>query len=173
MRALDRALDILDVIAAGGGLTLRRSPAAGPGPSTVHRVLVTLAVRGVAESDHATQTWHVGPTAFRHGSAFMRRSGLVERARPMRRLMEVTGETANLGILDGNAVLFLNQAETHETIRAFPAGHALAAACLGDRQGAAGAYAQLRSAPVDARDAAFAVHADDAERAAGLTAIWH
>ncbi len=121
VRALDRALDILDVIAAGGGLTLSEiAQRLDLAPSTVHRVLVTLAVRGVAESDHATQTWHVGPTAFRHGSAFMRRSGLVERARPvLRRLMEVTGETANLGILDGNAVLFLNQAETHETIRAF------------------------------------------------------
>ena len=121
VRALDRALDILDVIAGASGLTLSEiAQRLDLAPSTVHRVLVTLAVRGEAESDHATQTWHVGPTAFRHGSAFMRRSGLVERARPvLRRLMEVTGETANLGILDGNAVLFLNQAETHETIRAF------------------------------------------------------
>ena len=121
VRALDRALDILDVIAGGGGLTLTEiAQRLDLAPSTVHRVLVTLAARGVAESDNATQTWHVGPTAFRHGSAFMRRSGLVERARPvLRRLMEVTGETANLGILDGNAVLFLSQAETHETIRAF------------------------------------------------------
>ena len=121
VRALDRALDILDVIAGGGGLTLSEiAQRLDLAPSTVHRVLVTLAARGVAESDHATQTWHVGPTAFRHGSAFMRRSGLVERARPvLRRLMEVTGETANLGILDGDTVLFLNQAETHETIRAF------------------------------------------------------
>ncbi|MFO1140657.1 MAG: IclR family transcriptional regulator [Paracoccus sp. (in: a-proteobacteria)] len=121
VRALDRALDILDVIAAGGGLTLSEIAARlGLAPSTVHRVLVTLAARGVAESDGTTQTWHVGPTAFRHGSAFMRRSGLVERARPvLRRLMEATGETANLGILQGDAVLFLSQAETHETIRAF------------------------------------------------------
>ena len=121
VRALDRALDILDVIAGGGGLTLTEiAQRLDLAPSTVHRVLVTLAARGVAESDNTTQTWHVGPTTFRHGSAFMRRSGLVERARPvLRRLMEVTGETANLGILDGDAVLFLSQAETHETIRAF------------------------------------------------------
>ena len=121
VRALDRALDVLDVIATGGGLTLTEiAQRLELAPSTVHRVLVTLAGRGVAESDPTTQAWHVGPTAFRHGSAFMRRSGLVERARPvLRRLMEVTGETANLGILNGDAVLFLSQAETHETIRAF------------------------------------------------------
>ncbi len=121
IRALDRALDILDLIAAFNGLTLSEiRQRLDMAPSTVHRVLVTLAARGVAESDPATQAWHVGPTAFRHGSAFMRRSGLVERARPMlRRLMEVTGETANLGILNGDAVLFLSQAETFKTIRAF------------------------------------------------------
>lgn len=121
VRALDRALDILDVIAAASGLTLTEiAQRLDQAPSTVHRVLVTLAARGVVESDDVTQTWHVGPTAFRHGTAFMRRSGLVERARPvLRRLMEATGETANLGILNGDAVLFLSQAETHETIRAF------------------------------------------------------
>lgn len=121
IRALDRALDILDLIAMSNGLTLTEiAQRLEMAPSTVHRVLVTLAARGVAESDSQTQAWHVGATAFRHGSAFMRRSGLVERARPLlRRLMEVTGETANLGILNGEAVLFLSQAETHETIRAF------------------------------------------------------
>lgn len=121
VRALDRAFDVLDVIASANGLTLTEiAQRLGQAPSTVHRVLVTLSARGVAEQDGQTQAWHVGPTAFRHGSAFMRRSGLVERARPvLRRLMEVTGETANLGILNGDAVLFLSQAETHETIRAF------------------------------------------------------
>lgn len=37
----------------------------------------------------------------------------------MRRLMEDTGETANLGIEKDGAVLFLNQVETHSSIRAF------------------------------------------------------
>lgn len=121
VRALDRALDVLDVIATGNGLTLSAiAQKLELAPSTVHRVLVTLASRGVAETDSQSQTWHVGPTAFRLGSAFMRRAGLVERARPvLRRLMQVTGETANLGILNGDAVLFLSQVETHETIRAF------------------------------------------------------
>ncbi|MFT4013247.1 MAG: IclR family transcriptional regulator [Paracoccus sp. (in: a-proteobacteria)] len=121
VRALDRALDVLDVIASGGGLTLTEiAQRLELAPSTVHRVLVTLSARGMAETEGTGQTWHVGATAFRLGSAFMRRSGLVERARPvLRRLMEMTGETANLGIPNGPAVLFLSQAETHETIRAF------------------------------------------------------
>lgn len=121
IQALDRALDILDLLAAHPGLTLSEvAEKMGQSPSTVHRVLHTLAARGVAESDTATQTWHIGPATFRLGSAFMRRSGIVERARPvLRTLMEHTGETANLGILNGDAVMFVSQAETHETIRAF------------------------------------------------------
>lgn len=37
----------------------------------------------------------------------------------MRRLMEITGETANLGVEREGMVLFLSQVETHESIRAF------------------------------------------------------
>ncbi|HRO14644.1 MAG TPA: IclR family transcriptional regulator [Paracoccus sp. (in: a-proteobacteria)] len=121
IRALDRGLDVLGVLAEAGGLTLTGMAARlGQPTSTLHRVLTTLERRGMAELDPATQTWHVGPEAFRVGSAFMRRSGLVERARPiLRALMERTGETANLGVARGNLVLFLAQVETHEMIRAF------------------------------------------------------
>lgn len=121
VQVLDRALDMLDLLAAHPGLTLSEvAERIGQSPSTVHRLLHSLAARGMVESDPATQAWNIGPATFRLGSAFMRRSGIVERARPiLRHLMEHTGETANLGILNGDAVLFVSQAETHETIRAF------------------------------------------------------
>src|SRR5690606_19772561 len=108
-------------LAAQPGLTLSEiAEQMKQSPSTVHRVLHTLAARGVAETDPATQTWHIGPATFRLGSAFMRRSGIVERASPiLRALMEHTFETANLSILYGDAVLFVAQAETQHTIRAF------------------------------------------------------
>ena len=77
IQALDRALDILDLLAAHPGLTLSEvAERMDQSPSTVHRVLHTLAARGVAESDPATQAWHIGPATFRLGSAFMRRSGI-------------------------------------------------------------------------------------------------
>jgi IclR family acetate operon transcriptional repressor len=121
VQALDRALDLLDQLALRSGLTLSElAEQVGQPPSTVHRVLHTLAQRGMVESDPTTQAWNIGPATFRLGSAFMRRSGIVERARPiLRNLMEDTGETANLGILQGHHVLFVSQAETQETIRAF------------------------------------------------------
>ncbi|MBU3032013.1 HTH-type transcriptional regulator BhcR [Paracoccus marinaquae] len=121
IQALDRALDILELLAGHTGLTLSEvAEKMDQSPSTVHRVLHTLAARGIAESDQATQAWYIGPATFRLGSAFMRRSGIVERARPvLRALMEHSGETANLGILNGQAVLFVSQSETQQTIRAF------------------------------------------------------
>lgn len=121
IQALDRAFDVLDVIAAHSGLTLSEiATALDQSPATMHRVLATLEARQVVETDPVRQTWHIGAAAFRLGSAFLRRSSVVERARPlMRALMEETGETSNLGIERNGEVMFLSQVETHESIRAF------------------------------------------------------
>lgn len=92
----------------------------GQSPATIYRILVTLEGRGLVEFDQADQVWHVGPRAFVIGARFLKRTSLVERARPiMRQLMEQTGETANLGIEQKGQVLFVSQVETHATIRAF------------------------------------------------------
>lgn len=136
VQAVDRALDMLDAIAAAGapGLTLSEvATRAGQPVSTTHRLLSALAARGMAETDPATQVWHIGPQAFRLGAAFLRRGGLVERAGPiLRRLMQATSETANLGVRDGDAVLILAQAETPRPIRAlFPPGSRLPLAASG------------------------------------------
>lgn len=121
IQSLDRALDVLGCVAAGSGLTLTEiANDLGQSPATIYRILTTFAARGALEMDAATQEWFVGPSSFRIGSAFMRRTGMVERARPiMRALMVKTGETANLGVENTGQVLFLSQVETHENIRAF------------------------------------------------------
>ena len=119
--ALDRALDVLDMLAGAGGLTLTEiSTRLSQSPSTIYRVLATLEARRVVETDPASQTWHIGPGAFGIGSAFLRRSNIVERSRPsMFALMEQTGETCNLGIERDASVVFVSQVETHQSIRAF------------------------------------------------------
>ncbi len=121
IRSLERALDVLAHVSETGGQTLSEiAGALDASPATTYRILSTFAARGMLEMDAAGQTWHVGPAAFRIGSAFLRRSSMVERARPlMRALMAETGETANLGVESGGEVLFLSQVETHEAIRAF------------------------------------------------------
>ncbi len=121
VQSLDRAVTVLEALAQGRGPTLTELAAElDQSPATLYRVLMTLAARQMVESDPSEQTWHIGPRAFLIGSSFLRRTSLVERARPyLRRLMEATGETANLGVARLDQVLFLSQVETHATIRAF------------------------------------------------------
>lgn len=121
IQALDRALDVLDALAGAHGLTLTElSTALDQSAATMYRVLSTLEARQIVEMEPQSQTWHIGAMAFRLGSAFLRRSSVIERARPvMRELMEATGETSNLGIERGGDVMFVSQVETQESIRAF------------------------------------------------------
>lgn len=121
IKSLDRALRILAFVSEMRGMNLSAiADQMAESPATVYRVLVTLEGQGMVEFDADEQFWHIGPAAFVIGAKFLRRTSLVERARPvMRRLMESTGETANLGIERSGAVLFLSQVETHASIRAF------------------------------------------------------
>ena len=121
IKSLDRALNVFAYLSQDQGKPLTALAAeTGQSPATVYRILVTLQGQGLVEFDPAEQVWHIGPRAFVIGARFLRRTSLVDRARPvMRRLMEVTGETANLGVEREGMVLFLSQVETHESIRAF------------------------------------------------------
>ncbi|MDB6177384.1 IclR family transcriptional regulator [Paracoccus sp. Z330] len=121
IKSLDRAMEVFEYLSQSQGKTLTGLAGdMGQSPATVYRILVTLEGRGLVEFDHQDQVWHIGPRAFVIGSRFLRRTSLVERARPvLRKLMEVTGETANLGVEKEGAVLFLSQVETHASIRAF------------------------------------------------------
>ncbi|MGR3313798.1 HTH-type transcriptional regulator BhcR [Roseovarius indicus] len=121
IKSLDRAMLVFEHLSQSQGKMLTElADDLNQSPATVYRVLVTLETRGLVEFDPEEQLWHIGPQAFVIGAGFLRRTSLVERARPiLRRLMEATGETANLGReLDGQ-VLFLSQVETNATIRAF------------------------------------------------------
>ena len=121
IKSLDRAMEVLDYLSARPGLTLSElSGGLDQSPATVYRILVTLEGRRMVEFDPAEQLWHIGPQSYVIGARFLRRTSLVERARPiLRALMEDTGETANLGIVREASVLFVSQVETHESIRAF------------------------------------------------------
>jgi IclR family acetate operon transcriptional repressor len=121
IQALDRAMDVMECLAEKSGMTLTEIAAKlQQSPATIYRVLSTFETRQVVETDASSQEWFIGPASFRLGSAFLRRTDLVERARPlMRELMEETGETANLGTEVSGEVMFISQVETHENIRAF------------------------------------------------------
>ena len=114
-------MEVFEYLSAAPGMTLTEiASEMGQSPATVYRILVTLEGRGLVEFDPQEQAWHIGAQAFVIGARFLRRTSMVERARPiLRKLMEVTGETANLGVEKEGSVLFLSQVETHANIRAF------------------------------------------------------
>jgi IclR family acetate operon transcriptional repressor len=121
IKSLDRALVILERLSERGGATLTDlSEDLDQSPATVYRVLSTFEGRNMVDFDPVAQTWHIGAGAFHIGSRFLRRTSLVERARPfLRELIQKTEETANLGVSRDGLVLFLSQVETHHNIRAF------------------------------------------------------
>jgi IclR family acetate operon transcriptional repressor len=121
VQSLDRAFLLLELVAAGNGLSLTEvAEAASLPPSTCYRILATLQRHGMVEFETGPQLWHVGVECFRIGSAFLRRRKIAERGRDnMQALVDRCGETANLAISDEDSVVFVSQVETHEPIRAF------------------------------------------------------
>lgn len=121
VQALDRGLTLLSVLAKESRATLTDlSLSISMPPSSAYRLLYTMQKHGFAAFDESTQEWMIGVEAFRIGSAFTQRTNLVDASRDtMHRLMEETGETANLAIGDTGDVVFISQVETHHPIRAF------------------------------------------------------
>lgn len=121
IKSLDRAIVVLQRLGELGGTTLSALASdLGQSPATLYRVLTTFQGRGLVDYDEGAQVWSVGAGAFLIGAGFLRRTSLVDSARPiLRELMAVTGETANLGIERDGEVLFVSQVETSAHIRAF------------------------------------------------------
>lgn len=120
VQSLTRGLSILEALGkTEGGLTLtdvsRRVDLA---PSTTHRLLATLDKMGYVYQAGELGRWYVGLQAFAVGSSFLASRDFVAQSHPyMRRLMEQSGETANLAILDGTEAVFIDQVQCRETMR--------------------------------------------------------
>jgi IclR family acetate operon transcriptional repressor len=120
VQSLSRALGLLERIAeADAGITLSDlAQAVGLAASTTHRLLSTLEQHGFAAVDADRGTWFIGVKAFTVGNAFLADRDAVEIARPfMRALMEESGESVNLAILDDGDVVFLSQVQCREMMR--------------------------------------------------------
>jgi IclR family acetate operon transcriptional repressor len=121
VQSLDRAMGLLEILAAGEGSPLSEVARRAELPaSTVHRLLTTLQRRRLVSHDPATGLWTVGVGLFRVGSAYLRIRKLPEIARPViRQLLDDVGETVNLSMLDGREIVCVAQAESHAPVRAF------------------------------------------------------
>jgi len=121
VQSVDRALLLLEALGEDeeGYRLTDLSIRTGLSPSTAHRLLTTLEKRRFVEFDQSDATWHVGRQSFAIGSAFVRRRNFVAPAMPfLRRLRDLTHETANLGVIDDGEVVVLTQVESREITRA-------------------------------------------------------
>ncbi len=121
VQSVDRALLLLEALGEDeeGYRLTDLSIRTGLSPSTAHRLLTTLEKRRFVEFDHSDATWHVGRQSFAIGSAFVRRRNFVAPALPfLRRMRDLTHETANLGVVDDGEVVVLTQIESREIMRA-------------------------------------------------------
>jgi DNA-binding IclR family transcriptional regulator len=96
--AVERAAAVLDALAEGGELgTNELARRTGLHPSSVSRLLATLADAGLAEHVPATGRYRLGLRLLELGNAVLARLDLREIARPhLRALVDETGETATL-----------------------------------------------------------------------------
>jgi len=118
-QALSRGLAVLEFLASTpGGATLTALAAALHLPApTAHRLLATLEDADYVQAGEDGR-YRVGVRAFRVGSAFLEHRNLIAEAIPrLERLMETSGETANLAVIEHGAAVFVAQAPCRELMR--------------------------------------------------------
>ncbi|HTE70878.1 MAG TPA: IclR family transcriptional regulator, partial [Actinomycetes bacterium] len=121
MQSVERALSLLESLADLGqevGVSELRS-ATGLPFGTIHRLLGTLVLHGYARQNPETHKYTLGPRLLRLGDAAGRHFSVW--ARPfLTELMEISGESANLVMLDGdNAVYVAQVASRKHNVRMF------------------------------------------------------
>lgn len=122
VQSVQRTLDVLEALAARGGEAAfaQIKDDLGLPPSTVHRILATLASRGYVRQDPYTGRYRIGSRAFQVGCCFLEPGNLRDLARPvMRALVARAGESVNLAVRDGDAAMYVETAESSQTVRTF------------------------------------------------------
>lgn len=132
VQSLVRAMQLLEHMAdAGGGLGITQlATVSGLPLPTIYRLLRTL-VSGDYVRRGPSRRYLLGPRLIRLGESAG--SVIGEIAKPyLKRLVEATGETANLALLDGDEVVYIAQAPSKHSVRMFTeVGRRLNAHCTG------------------------------------------
>lgn len=104
VQSLSRGLQLIEAISvAREGLTLTElASKVGLANSTTHRLLKTIESHGFIYHDFVNERWMISGKMFHMGSAFARTRDLLQTATPvMKYLMNESGETVNICVLDG------------------------------------------------------------------------
>jgi IclR family acetate operon transcriptional repressor len=119
VQSVDRALDVLEVLAlAGRPLGVGEVAESTRLPQgTVHRLLQSLHLRGYVRRDGARK-YSLGTSAMRLADGAQR--ALARGARPyLAQLVAMSGETANLAVREGDDVVYIAQVSSPHTLRMF------------------------------------------------------
>jgi len=119
VQSVERAFALLEHLTeAGGSLGLTQLAAASGLPMpTIHRLISTLAAQGYVRRE-SSRRYSLGPRLVRIGEVAGRAFG--DWAKPsLVELAKLTGETANLAMLDGDAVVYMAQAPGPHSMRMF------------------------------------------------------
>ena len=120
VQSVDRALHIIETLAEDdeGYRLSDLAVRTGLSTSTAHRLLTTLEKRRFVQFDRTESKWHVGAQSFAVGATFTRRRNFVALAMPyLRKLRDVTRETANLAVVDDASIIVLTRVESREIMR--------------------------------------------------------
>ena len=118
-QSVSRALRLLSRLSEEpNGMTLSElARAVGLAPSTAHRLLTTLQLERFVRFEDSR--WLVGVQSFHVGSSYLRARDVCFMARPyLRMLMQDTGETANLALIEEDELVYLAQVESAQMMRA-------------------------------------------------------
>jgi IclR family transcriptional regulator, acetate operon repressor len=119
VQSIERAFDLLEMLAdADGALGLSElSTVSGLPLPTVHRLMRTLVNRGYVRQE-ASRRYMLGSRLIRLGEISSRMLGTW--LRPfLAQLVRLTGETANLAMLDGDEVVYIAQVPSPHSMRMF------------------------------------------------------
>ncbi len=119
VQSVDRAFELLELVAdAGGEATLSQlAEVSGLPQPTIHRLLRTL-ISGGYIRQQPSRRYSLGPRLIRLGETASRVLGAS--ARPhLTRLRDLTGETSNMAVLDGDQVVYVAQVPSPHAMRMF------------------------------------------------------
>lgn len=122
VRSVERALDVLESVGAAGEQGVSEvAVRTGLVPSTAHRIMSTLTQRGYLSQDVVSGRYRLGASVLGLARTLdLRTSDLRAAARShLRQIREATGESANLVVLDGRQVVYVDQVEGSHSVRMF------------------------------------------------------
>ena len=119
VQSISRVLDLLEAVAATGGemAISEIATATGLPTPTIHRLVQTLVKRGYMRQ-LPSRRYALGPRLIPLGEVASTTLGTW--ARPLlSRLVEELGESANVGVLDGDLVVYIGQVPSRHSMRMF------------------------------------------------------